>query len=59
MILILDYLCKGFRSPSIKELYFEFVDVNHNILGNENLVPEDSDNLQFNLDYSKDFLITK
>ena len=46
---------KGFRSPSIKELYFEFVDVNHNILGNENLVPEDSDNLQFNLDYSKRF----
>jgi len=46
---------KGFRSPSIKELYFEFVDVNHNILGNENLVPEDSDNLQFTLDYSKRF----
>ena len=46
---------KGFRSPSIKELYFEFVDVNHNILGNENLVPENSDNFQFNLDYSKRF----
>ena len=44
---------KGFRSPTIKELYFEFVDVNHNILGNENLVPENSDNFQLNFDYAK------
>ena len=60
MLLVNDFnirfaYARGFRSPSIKELYFEFVDVNHNILGNEDLIPENSDNLQFNLDYSKRF----
>lgn len=35
---------KGFRSPSIKELGFLFVDINHNIRGNENLLAEHSDN---------------
>ena len=35
---------KGFRSPGIKELYFEFVDINHNILGNEDLNAESSNN---------------
>ena len=42
---------KGFRAPSLKELYLEFVDVNHNILGNENLRAEDSQNLNFSLRY--------
>lgn len=32
----------GFRSPSIKELYMDFVDINHNIHGNTNLKPEES-----------------
>lgn len=44
-ILRLSY-AKGFRSPSIKELYFEFVDVNHNILSNPNLEAERSDSYQ-------------
>lgn len=35
-------LAQGFRAPSIKELYFEFVDVNHNIIGNTDLKPESS-----------------
>lgn len=35
---------KGFRAPSVKELYLYFVDVNHNVRGNENLTPEYSDN---------------
>jgi outer membrane receptor for ferrienterochelin and colicins len=35
---------KGFRAPGIKESYLYFVDINHNILGNENLLPEYSDN---------------
>ncbi len=35
---------KGFRAPSLKELYLEFVDVNHNIRGNENLKAESSQN---------------
>jgi outer membrane receptor for ferrienterochelin and colicins len=33
---------RGFRSPSLKELYFYFVDINHNIQGNENLRAERS-----------------
>lgn len=37
---------RGFRTPSIKELYMEFVDINHNILGNSNLQPESSDHYQ-------------
>ncbi len=37
---------RGFRSPSIKELFFYFVDVNHYIIGNPDLQPETSDNIQ-------------
>ena len=33
---------KGFRAPSLKELYFLFVDINHSLYGNENLAPETS-----------------
>ena len=33
---------RGFRAPSLKELYFLFVDVNHNIQGNNNLDAETS-----------------
>ncbi|MBK9736198.1 MAG: TonB-dependent receptor [Saprospiraceae bacterium] len=36
----------GFRSPSIKELFFSFVDVNHFVVGNRNLVAEKSLNLR-------------
>lgn len=36
----------GFRAPSIKELHFEFIDVNHNIVGNPNLTAEHSWNAQ-------------
>jgi outer membrane receptor for ferrienterochelin and colicins len=35
---------RGFRTPTLKELYLFFVDINHNIRGNENLKPEDSHN---------------
>ncbi len=41
---------RGFRAPSIKELYFYFVDLNHNIVGNQNLKAEFSTN--FMLSYS-------
>ena len=34
---------KGFRAPSLRELYLLFVDINHNIQGNENLMAEKSD----------------
>ena len=41
---------RGFRAPSLKELYFYFVDINHNVVGNENLKAEHSNN--FNLSIS-------
>ena len=31
---------KGFRAPSLKELYMEFIDSNHDVFGNPNLKPE-------------------
>lgn len=40
---------RGFRSPSLKELDLFFVDANHNITGNENLIAETSNNLQASL----------
>ncbi len=43
---------KGFRAPTIKELYFYFVDINHNILGNENLKAENSNNYALSYNYS-------
>lgn len=36
----------GFRAPSLKELYLYFVDVNHDITGNPDLKPENSNNVQ-------------
>jgi outer membrane receptor for ferrienterochelin and colicins len=33
---------RGFRAPSIRELYFNFFDVNHQVLGNPNLKAETS-----------------
>jgi outer membrane receptor for ferrienterochelin and colicins len=42
---------KGFRAPSLKELNFYFVDINHNIHGNEDLKAETSDNFILSFDY--------
>lgn len=46
---------KGFRSPTLKEMFFFFVDENHNILGNEDLKAESSDNFQLNFDFAQAF----
>jgi len=43
---------KGFRAPDLKELYFEFVDINHNILGNTELKAEQSDNYNLNIKFT-------
>jgi len=40
---------KGFRAPSVRELYFEFVDSNHRIFGNPELQPETSNHFGLNL----------
>jgi outer membrane receptor for ferrienterochelin and colicins len=42
---------KGFRSPDLKELFFNFIDINHFIVGNPNLEAEKSDNVQVGLSY--------
>ncbi len=44
---------KGFRAPSLKELYFYFVDINHNIIGSPDLKAEQSNNYILALSYGK------
>ena len=44
----------GFRSPSVKELFFYFVDASHFIVGNPDLSAETSQNLQAVLDFRKE-----
>lgn len=43
---------RGFRAPSLKELYFLFVDVNHNLYGNPDLLAETSNNFNARFSYS-------
>lgn len=45
----------GFRAPSLKELYFYFVDINHNIVGNTNLKPEYANNYNLSAQYTHTF----
>lgn len=50
---------KGFRAPSLKELYFFFVDSNHNVRGNDDLEAEVSDSYQASIGFEhlgSDFL---
>ena len=42
---------RGFRAPTLKELFLDFVDINHNIIGNSELLAEESNNYRLNLDY--------
>lgn len=42
---------RGFRAPDLKELFFFFVDINHDIRGNAALKPEQSDNYNVSADY--------
>jgi outer membrane receptor for ferrienterochelin and colicins len=42
---------RGFRSPTAKELYFLFVDINHNVQGNPLLQAENSHNVNASMDY--------
>ena len=43
---------KGFRAPSIKELYYIFVDSNHEIYGNSNLEAESSHNFNSTIEFT-------
>jgi outer membrane receptor for ferrienterochelin and colicins len=42
---------RGFRSPTLKELYLYFVDINHNVQGNQNLLAENSHSFNASIDY--------
>jgi outer membrane receptor for ferrienterochelin and colicins len=42
----------GFRSPALRELYFEFVDANHNIVGNPDLKAENSNSFNASLNWT-------
>lgn len=44
---------RGFRAPDLKELYFFFVDINHNIQGNADLVAEHSNNFNLSGTFTK------
>lgn len=48
---------KGFRAPSLKELYFDFDDINHTLFGNSNLKAERSNN--FTAGVQERFLINE
>ncbi|RPH74789.1 TonB-dependent receptor, partial [bacterium] len=43
---------RGFRAPSLKQLYLQFIDNNHEIHGNPDLRPELADNFSFSADYN-------
>jgi outer membrane receptor for ferrienterochelin and colicins len=43
---------RGFRAPSLKELYLDFDDVNHSIFGNPDLEAESSYNYNLSLNYN-------
>ncbi len=50
---------KGFRSPTLKELFYYFVDFNHYIVGNPELKAEVSDNIQAVLSYRRQKVSTE
>lgn len=43
---------RGFRSPSLRELYFDFRDANHDVIGNPNLKAEESNSFTGSLNYN-------
>ncbi|MBP7497028.1 MAG: TonB-dependent receptor [Bacteroidales bacterium] len=43
---------RGYRSPSVKELYLNFIDISHFVQGNVDLIPENSNNYSFNISHS-------
>jgi len=42
---------RGFRSPGLKELYINFIDVNHYVIGNQALLPELTNDFNLSLAY--------
>ncbi|MBN2613794.1 MAG: TonB-dependent receptor [Bacteroidales bacterium] len=63
-------VANGFRTPSLKELYMEFLDQNHRVFGNQNLKAETAHNYnisvsyihaahRFQYDFSGDFFLVR
>ncbi|MFI5221530.1 MAG: TonB-dependent receptor plug domain-containing protein [Bacteroidia bacterium] len=46
---------KGFRAPTLKEMYLSFVDPTHNVQGNPALKAESGDNFQLGIQYEEKF----
>ena len=46
-------VARGFRAPSVKELYLDFVDINHDIHGNPDLTAETAIHTSANFTYTK------
>lgn len=46
---------KGYRVPSMREMYYHFSDANHYIVGNPNLKPENGDNFIFQSTYAQNY----
>lgn len=44
----------GFRAPALRELYYDFIDASHTIIGNENLKAEQSNSFNASLTRSND-----
>lgn len=42
---------RGFRAPSLRELYYEFIDANHYLIGNPNLKAEYADHLSTGISF--------
>lgn len=43
---------RGFRAPTLKEMYLDFKDSNHDIYGNNELLPEEGHHLQFSTGFT-------
>jgi outer membrane receptor for ferrienterochelin and colicins len=46
---------KGYRSPTLKELYFKYTALDHQVYGNPNLKPEYSNNLNAVISYTGNY----
>ncbi|MEM6763595.1 MAG: TonB-dependent receptor [Bacteroidota bacterium] len=44
---------QGFRAPDIKELHFNFIDINHYIIGNPELEAENSENITTSVEFTE------
>ena len=42
---------RGFRAPTLKEMYLQFIDQNHTIIGNPDLKPEIGDHFEIGLEH--------